>query len=223
MCQTFHSYQPVCRCIKVEAVVALCSRYSELPKNRDKKKFNAKLVTGHSKGLDQLFNGVNYMSVDQASDVAPEGLDCDDIEWCESPSKRGPCPLCDNPEVLKFLKAKGIEYDPVANLALSDRQDEAADGSAEDTGESSRGRSLKASRGKSLAKLAGSSDEMEGVEYGASQARGREGPRAEGKGAEGKRAEGKRAEGKRAEGKRAEGKRAVSEPDESKLASMDWE
>lgn len=203
MCQTFHSYQPVCHCIKVEAVVALCLPYSGLPENKDKPKFNAKLVTGHSKGLDHLFNGVNYMSVDRASDLAPEGLDCDDIEWCESPSKRGPCPLCDNPEVLKFLKAKGIEYDPVANLALSDRQDEVAEGSAKDTGESSRGRPLKASGDKSLDKLAGSSDAMEGLEYDASQARGREGPRAEGKG--------------------AEGKRAVSEPDESKLASMDWE
>ena len=198
MCQTFHSYQPVCRCIKVEAVVALCSLYSGLPKNKDKLKFNAKLVTGHSKGLDVLFNGVNYMSADQASDVAPEGLDCDEIEWCESPSKRGPCPLCDNPEVLKFLKAKGIEYDPVATIALSDPQDEAAEGSAKDTGESSRGRPLKASRGESPDKLAGSSDGMEGVEFTASQARGREGPR-------------------------AEDKRAVSEPDKSKLASMDWE
>ena len=198
MCQTFHSYQPVCRCIKVEAVVVICAVYSDLPKNKDKLKFNPKLVTAHSKGLDVLFNGVNYMSADQASDVAPEGLDCDEIEWCESPSKRGPCPLCDNPEVLKFLKAKGIEYDPVADLALNDRQDEAAEGSAKDTGESSKGRSLKASRGKSLDKLAGSSDGMEGVEYSAKQARGSEGPR-------------------------AEGKRAVGEPDESKLASMEWE
>ena len=209
MCQTFHSYQPVCRCIKVEAVVALCSPYSGLPKNKDKLlKFNVKLITGRSKGLDQLFNGVNYMSADRASEVAPEGLDCENIEWCESPSKGGQCPLCDNPEVLRFLKAKGIPYDPAAPIALSDRQDEAAEGSAKDTGESSRGRPLKAPRGKLLDKLADSSGEMEGVEYAASQARGGEGPRAE---------------SKVAEGKRAEGKRAVSEPDESKLASMDWE
>ena len=199
MCRIFHSYQAVCRCVRVDADVVLCSLYTGLPKNRDKLKFNPKLVTMHSKGLDQLFNGVNYMSADQAPNLVLKGLDCEEIELLETPIKRGLCPLCDNPEVLKFLNAKGIEFDPVANIAFSGRQDKAAEASAEDAGESSRGRPLKASRGKSLSdKLAGSSDEMEGVEYDASQARGREGPR-------------------------AEGKRAVSEPDEAKLASMDWE
>ena len=198
MCRIFYSYQPGCRCIKVDANVVLCSLYSGLPKNRDKLKFKAKLVTGHSRGLDHLFNGVNYLSADQGCDLVPKGLDCEETEMLETPSERGPCPLCDYSEVLKFLTAKGIEYDPVANIALNDRQDEAAEGSAKDTGESSRGRPLKASRGKSVDKLAGSSDEMEGVEFSASQAQGREGPR-------------------------AEGKRAVSEPDESKVASMDWE
>ena len=198
MCRVFHSYQPVCRCIKVDADVVLCSLYTGLPKNRNKLKFNGKLITGHSKGLDLLFNGINYISAEKAFDLVPKELDCEEIELLESPSKREPCPLCDKPEVLKFLTAKGIEYDPVADIALSDRPDEAAEGSAMDTGEISMGRPSKASRDKSLDKLAGSSDEMEGVEYSASQARGR--------------------------GRlRAEGKRAVSAPDASKIASMDWE
>ena len=223
MCRVFHSSQPVCRCVKIGADVVLCSLYTGLPKNRDKLKFNVKLVTGHSKGLDQLFNGVDYVSADQAPDKTPKGLDCEEIELLETPSKRGLCPLCDNPEVLKFLNAKGVAYDPVANIAFEDGQDKAAEGSAKDAGESSRGRPLKASRGKSLDKLASSSDEMEGVEYNASQAREREMEGVEYNASQAREREGPRAEGKRAEGKRAEGKRAVSEPDESKIASMDWE
>ena len=180
MCHTFHSYQPVCHCIKVEANVILCSLYSGLPANKDKMKFNAKLITGHSRGLDLLFNGVNYMSAEKVYDLAPNGLDCPEIAPHDEASKHEPCPLCDSPGVLKFLKAKGIEYDPVADIALIDRQAEAAEGSAEDTNESSRGRPLKVSRGESLDKLAGSSTEMEGVEDSASQARKREGQREEG-------------------------------------------
>ena len=184
-----------------------CSLYSAIPENKDKLKSKPKLFTGHSKGLDHLFNGVDYISADQTLDLEPKGLDCEEIHYLEKLAKRGECPLCDNPEALKFLKAKGIEYDPVAKIDLSKFQ-RAGKRRAEDTGESSSGRPSKASIGMPLDKLVGSSDQMEGVEYGASQARGRERSRAE---------------GTRAEGTRAEGKRAVSDPDESRLASMDWE
>ncbi|KAM0803381.1 hypothetical protein BDR22DRAFT_819092 [Usnea florida] len=196
MCRIFYSRQPVCRCIKVEPGVLFCSLYSGIPENKDKLKSRPKLVTGHSKGLDHLFNGVNYVSADQTLDLEPKGLECEEIHYLEilSKRKRGPCPLCDNPEALKFLKAKGIEYDPVAVIDLSNFQ-RAGKRRAEDTGQSSSGGPSKASRGMPLDKLAGSSDEMEGVEYGASQARGRERSRAEGTRAEGTRAEGTRAEG----------------------------
>ena len=216
MCRIFFWRQPVCRCIKVEADVILCSLHSGVAENRDKLKFKPKLVTGHSKGLNHLFNGVHYASADEALDLEPKGLACEEIQYLETLPKREPCPLCDNPEAVKFLNAKGIEYYPVAKIDLSNFG-RVAKRSAEDTGESSSGRPSKAYE------LAGSSEEMEGVEYDASPARGREGPRAEDTRAEGTRAEGTRAEGTRAEGTRAEGRRAGSAPDESKLASMDWE
>ena len=241
MCRTFHSYQPDCHCINVHKDVVLCSLYSGLPENRDKMKFNAKLITGHARGLDHLFNGVNYMSADQAYDLMPQGLECPEVVLHEEESKRGPCPLCENPGVLKFLAAKGIQYDPEADIALIDRQDEAAEGSAEDPGESSRGRPSKASRGEPLKEsrgkplkqvrfepldnLAGSSDEMEGVDDSASQARvwGESLDKLEGSSEEMEGVEDSASRSRDWKGHREKGERSGGGPDEWKSASMMWD
>lgn len=139
----------------------LCSLFSGLPENRDKTSFNPKLLTAHYQSLDLFFNGVNYMSVDLKYDIVPNGLDCPEIEQYEEKGTLGQCPLCDSQGALKFLKARGFEYTPVADKAARDLRDKAAEGGAEDAREEVAGKSVERSVDKWADSPVGSSTEKE--------------------------------------------------------------
>ncbi len=132
--------------------VRLCSRFTALP---NKTTFSPKLVTEHCQGLNLYFVGFNYVSFDvEACDLVPDGLDCPELELEEVPGEPGDCPLCNSPDVLKFLKAKGIEYtpDPWGEL-----RDEAEEGPVDDAGDRAKGKAAERSGGESEEGLVGES------------------------------------------------------------------
>ena len=134
------------------AVVRLCSLFTGTP---TKTTFSPKLVTAHRQGLNLCFNGVNYISFDvEGCDLVPDGLDCSVLELEEVTEEPGECPLCDSPEVLKFLKAKRIEYTPEASEKL---RDQAGEGPVEDAGEKAKGKAVERSGGESAHRPVGKS------------------------------------------------------------------
>ena len=144
MCVTYYCQQPVCACIYLSGVVVFCSLFKSLPENKDKT-FNPKLLTGHCQGLDLLFNGVNYMSVDvDRYDIVPTGLDCPETELRQEGAIPGACPLCDTPGTLRFLKAKGVQYTWAHNKVALDK---AAERVAKSEREKTAGKSVERSMG----------------------------------------------------------------------------
>lgn len=172
MCIVYYAQQPVCDCIYVSGTVVLCSLFPGLAENRNRTAFSPKLLTGHCQDLDLFFNGVDYMSVDiKHYDIVPNGLDCPELESCEATGETGRCPLCDSRGVLKFLKAKGIEYTSVRVKAAHDLRDRAVEGVAEGAGEKAAGKSVERSVGESADRPVGSSREKGGVVDKANRAR----------------------------------------------------
>lgn len=150
MCIAYFCQQPGCDCIYASGVVEVCPLFGRHPDNEGTTYFNPKLLTGRCTGLDLLFNGVNYRSVDvEGYDMLPNGLDCPDVECTELAGEAGQCPLCDSPEALKFLKVKGVEHESVAGGAARDRQKEAAAEVTEEAREKARGESGDRSVGES--------------------------------------------------------------------------
>lgn len=197
MCIVYYARQPVCDCVYVSGTIVLCSLFTGLAENRKRTAFSPKLLTGHCQDLDLFFNGVDYMSVDMKHyDIVPNGLDCPELETCEATGETGRCPLCDSRGVLKFLKAKGIEYTSVRVKAAHDLRDRAAEGGAEDAG-----KSVERSVGESADRPVGSSREKGRVVDKANRVR-------------------KMVERGR---KALEGKRARTGLAESTLASMGWD
>lgn len=136
MCIAYFCQQPGCDCIYASGVVEVCPVFSRHPDNGGAGTFSPKLLTSRCRGLDLLFNGVNFLSVDvEGYDVVPDGLDCPDVECVELVGEAGQCPLCDSRGALKFLKAKGIEYGCVAGGAACGSRKEAGGEVAEDAGE----------------------------------------------------------------------------------------
>lgn len=158
--------QPGCDCIYCPGEVNCCELFLSLPENRDKTSFNPKLVTGHCQGLDLLFNGVNFRSVDTLNyDFVPNGLDCPNVLSFEDKEAvvPGECPLCDSPGTLKFLKAKRIEYTRVAAVVAHDPLKEEAERAAKDARERAAGKSAERSGGESASRPVGSPAEKGGI------------------------------------------------------------
>ncbi len=84
----------------------------------------------------------------------PDGPGCPELVLEEVPGGPGKCLLCDSPEVLKFLKAKRIEYTPEA---LEELQDKAEKGPVEIAGEKAKGKAVERSGGESAERLGGKS------------------------------------------------------------------
>lgn len=131
MCLAHFSQHPLCGCILC-GVVSLCSLFPAFP---NKTSFSPKLVTSRHQGLNLYFNGVIYVS--------------DDVEGCNLMPDGPGCP-----EVLKFLKAKRIEYTPEA---LEELQDKAEKGPVEIAGEKAKGKAVERSGGESAERLGGKS------------------------------------------------------------------
>ena len=150
MCVSYYYEQPRCTCIHVLGLVRLCSVFSGLPSNRTKETFNPKLITTRCQGLDLFFDGVNFVSGDVGAkgDIAPNGMDCPELQHCEEKGPVKPCPLCDSPDVIKFLKVKGIEFESLTGGAAHDGRDSAAGRFVENAGEEA---------GKSVGEFAGES------------------------------------------------------------------
>ena len=113
MCKTYHFQDPICDCVHISDTVKLCPLFTSLPKNKNQTTFRPKLLTKHCQGLDLLFNGIDYVSVDvqnDNNDIVPTGLDCPNLNLCLVADLMKSCDLCDSEGAVKFLKVKGIEY-----------------------------------------------------------------------------------------------------------------
>ena len=171
MCKVNYQQNPLCYCIGISAVVEFCAVFPHLPENKSKTTFRPKVVTPHCQGLNVCFNGIDYVSVDVGggdSNLVPKGLNCPDVESIDEGDDPWPCDLCDSEAVLKFLKAKGIEYTFDKAERERERQDEAAAAAEE---EKAAAKGVERSKGKSAARPQSSSSEVEGTGKEYSRAR----------------------------------------------------
>ena len=168
MCRVHYQQHPVCYCVGISGVVGLCTLFRHLPENKGKRSFRSKVLTSHCKGLNVCFNGVDYVSDDVEGgdgDLMPKGLDCPDLDLSDEGDDPGPCALCDNEEVLKFLKAKGIEY------SFDEEAGEGGKAAEQGEGEKAAGEAGEESKGKSADRAEGSPSGVEGAgqEWGPAQ------------------------------------------------------
>ena len=157
MCIAYYHKQPGCNCVYVTGDVNLCQSFTSRSRG-ESRKFRAKLGTSHCRGLNLLFNNIDYVSGDVESlesDAAPRGLECPDVSLDRDPLPPGPCPLCDSSVVLRYLKLRGIEYPSVADRATRDAQGREAEGTAEAAGGKAAGKSVEGSVGDSVDKAVG--------------------------------------------------------------------
>ena len=128
-----------------------------MPPKNNTTTFRRKLDTRHCQGMELLFDGADYVSYDvESSKIVPNGLDCSELEHQEM-SGTARCPLCDSEEALRFLKAKGIVYEPDYQKVADDPHDAGAGGAAEDTKEKAKGKGVAGSERKSVDRPQGSS------------------------------------------------------------------
>ena len=145
MCISYYQKQPGCDCTYATGTVDVCSLFESLPENKNRTSFRPKLVTSNCRELNLLFNGIDYVSVDvgEVKDVVPNGLECEDVRRCEEIQEPpGRCPLCDEPEVLRFLKARGVQFLGVAGEAAHGPQKKEAEAVAEGLGWNAAGMSV---------------------------------------------------------------------------------